>query len=38
MKFLYDLKQSSRQWYRRFDTFMVNNNYSKKHYDSCVYY
>ncbi|KAH9762165.1 hypothetical protein KPL70_000710 [Citrus sinensis] len=35
---LYGLKQSPRQWYRRFDQFMVSNGYSRSKYDSCVYH
>ncbi|XP_019435951.1 PREDICTED: uncharacterized protein LOC109342419, partial [Lupinus angustifolius] len=37
-KSLYGLKQSSRQWYRRFDTFMLENGYCRSEHDSCVYY
>ena len=37
-KSLYGLKQSSRQWYKRFDSFMVGNGYSRSNYDSCVYF
>jgi Reverse transcriptase (RNA-dependent DNA polymerase) len=36
-KFLYGLKQSPRQWYKKFDSFMVNLNFSRSNYDSCVY-
>ncbi|KAH9697399.1 hypothetical protein KPL71_023589 [Citrus sinensis] len=35
---LYGLKQSPRQWYRRFDQFMISNGYSRSKYDSCVYH
>ncbi|KAL9261973.1 Retrovirus-related Pol polyprotein from transposon TNT 1-94-like protein [Drosera capensis] len=35
---LYGLKQSSRLWYKRFDSFMLNHGYSRSAYDSCVYY
>ncbi|KAK3012946.1 hypothetical protein RJ639_008868 [Escallonia herrerae] len=35
---LYGLKQSPRQWYKRFDTFMVTHGYSCCEYDCCVYY
>ncbi|KAH9651033.1 hypothetical protein KPL70_026595 [Citrus sinensis] len=35
---LYGLKQSSRQWYRRFDQFMISNGYHRSKYDSCVYH
>ncbi|KAH9659867.1 hypothetical protein KPL70_024018 [Citrus sinensis] len=37
-KSLYGLKQSPRQWYRRFDDFMVSKGYHKSRYDSCVYF
>ena len=37
-KFLYGLKQSPRQWYLRFDTFMIEHGYSRSKYDSCVYH
>ena len=34
-KSLYGLKQSPRQWYKRFDSFMVG---SRSSYDNCVYF
>ena len=37
-KSLYGLKQSPRQWYKRFDSFMTKNSYTRSLYDSCVYY
>ncbi|KAH9670351.1 hypothetical protein KPL70_016951 [Citrus sinensis] len=37
-KSLYGLKQSPRQWYLRFDEFMVTNGFNKCNYDCCVYY
>ncbi|GJV40323.1 retrotransposon protein, putative, ty1-copia subclass [Tanacetum coccineum] len=37
-KSLYDLKQSPRQWYKRFDVYMVSNGFSRINYDSCVYF
>jgi len=37
-KSLYGLKQSPRQWYKRFDIFMLDNGFSQSAYDSCVYY
>ena len=37
-KFLYVLKQSPRQWYKRFDSFMVGHGYSRSSYDNCVYF
>lgn len=37
-KFLYGLKQLPRQWYKRFDTFVLSNGYKRSSYDSCVYF
>ena len=37
-KSLYGLKQSPRQWYKRFDTFMIGHGYSRSDCDSCVYH
>ena len=37
-KSLYGLKQSPRQWYKRFDSFMLDHGYSRSKYDSCVYH
>ena len=37
-KSLYGLKQSPRQWYKRFDSFMLIVGYSRSEYDSCVYF
>ncbi|GKA72573.1 retrotransposon protein, putative, ty1-copia subclass, partial [Tanacetum coccineum] len=37
-KFLYGLKQSPRQWYKRFDEDMLSNGFKRSSYDSCVYY
>nr|GEW09260.1 retrovirus-related Pol polyprotein from transposon TNT 1-94 [Tanacetum cinerariifolium] len=36
-KLLYDLKQSPRQWYKRFDSFMIGHGYDRRSYDECVY-
>jgi hypothetical protein len=36
-KSLYGLKQSPRQWYKRFDSFMISNGFKRSQYDSCVY-
>ena len=36
-KSLYGLKQSPRQWYRKFDAFMIAHNFAHSSYDSCVY-
>ena len=37
-KSLYGLKQSLRQWYKRFDSFMIKARYNRCKYDSCVYF
>ncbi|GKV50375.1 hypothetical protein SLEP1_g57082 [Rubroshorea leprosula] len=37
-KSLYGLKQSPRQWYKRFDNFMVKSRFTRSNYDSCVYH
>ena len=37
-KSLYGLKQSPRQWYKRFDSFMLGHGYTRSMYDSCVYF
>ncbi|KAI6687393.1 hypothetical protein NL676_024221 [Syzygium grande] len=37
-KSLYGLKQSPRQWYKRFDNFMIGSSYHRSNYDSCVYF
>ena len=34
---LYGLKQSPRQWYKRFDSFMLLHGLKRSDYDSCVY-
>ena len=34
---LYGLKQSPRQWYKRFDSFMLSHGFMRFQYDSCVY-
>lgn len=36
-KSLYGLKQSSRQWYKRFDDHMIKSGFRRSLYDSCVY-
>lgn len=36
-KSLYGLKQSPRQWYKRFDKFMLRQKYTRSKYDHCVY-
>jgi hypothetical protein len=37
-KSLYGLRQSPRQWYKKFDSFMVIQNYTRTEYDHCVYF
>lgn len=37
-KSLYGLKQSPRQWYKRFDSFMGGHSYSRSNYDKCVHF
>ncbi|KAL1204478.1 Retrovirus-related Pol polyprotein from transposon TNT 1-94 [Cardamine amara subsp. amara] len=37
-KSLYGLKQSPRQWYKRFDSYMMKLGYIRCLYDCCVYY
>ncbi|GJW07979.1 retrovirus-related pol polyprotein from transposon TNT 1-94 [Tanacetum coccineum] len=37
-KSLYGLKQSPRQWYKRFDSFMIKHSLSRSAYDCCVYH
>ena len=37
-KSLYGLKQSPRQWYKRFDAFMISHDFIQNQYDSCVYF
>ena len=37
-KSLYGLKQSPRQWYKKFDSFMMSQTYRRSEYDHCVYF
>ena len=37
-KSLYGLKQFSRQWYKRFDRYMIELGYNRSLYDCCVYH
>ncbi|GJX13086.1 retrotransposon protein, putative, ty1-copia subclass [Tanacetum coccineum] len=37
-KSLYSLKQSPRQWYKRFHVYTISNGFSCNSYDSCVYF
>ena len=32
----YGLKQSLRQWYKRFDPFMISHDFKRSGFDSCV--
>ena len=34
---LYGLKQASRQWYKKFDAFMLKHGYKRSHVDHCLY-
>ena len=36
-KSLYGLKQSPRQWYKRFDSFILLHGFKRSEYGSCVY-
>ncbi|KAG8473612.1 hypothetical protein CXB51_036051 [Gossypium anomalum] len=37
-KSLYSLKQSPRQWYKRFDSFMTSHDFKRNSFESCVYF
>ncbi|KAG8491187.1 hypothetical protein CXB51_014418 [Gossypium anomalum] len=37
-KSIYGLKQSPRQWYKRFDSFMTSHDFKRSSFDSCVYF
>ncbi|KAG8491329.1 hypothetical protein CXB51_014498 [Gossypium anomalum] len=37
-KSLYGLKQSPRQWYKRFDSFMTSHDFKRSSFNSCVYF
>lgn len=37
-KFLYGLKQMARMWYKKFDTLMKSQSFSRGEVDHCVYY
>ncbi|GJU05386.1 retrotransposon protein, putative, ty1-copia subclass [Tanacetum coccineum] len=37
-KSLYGLKQPPRQWYMRFDEYMLSNGFKRSSYDNCIYY
>ena len=36
--FLYGLKQSSRQWNKRFGSFMITHDFKRSSFDSCIYF
>ena len=35
---LYGLKQSPKQWYKIFDSFMISHDFKRSSFDSCVYF
>ena len=35
---MYGLRQSPKQWYKKFDSFMVSQNFIRSEYDHCVYF
>ena len=35
-KSFYSLKQSPRQWYKRFDSFMTSHDFKRSSFDSCL--
>jgi transposase InsO family protein len=37
-KSLYGLKQSPRQWYKKFDSYMIHLGFNRSPYDCCVYH
>ena len=37
-KSLYSLKQSPRQWYKRFDKYMLDIGFNQSSHDGCVYF
>ena len=37
-KSLYGLKQSPKKWYKKLDSFMVNQGYTRSEYDHCLYF
>ena len=38
IKSLYGLKQSPRQWYKRFDQFIQGQKFTRSEHDHCVYF
>lgn len=37
-RLLYRLKQSPRQWYKRFDTFITKQGFNRSYYYACLYF
>jgi hypothetical protein len=37
-KSLYGMTRPPKQWYKKFDSFMVNHNFTRSEYDHCVYF
>lgn len=37
-KYLYDLKKALKQWYKRFDSFMIGEGYCRSQFDDCIYF
>ncbi|KAG8474672.1 hypothetical protein CXB51_031137 [Gossypium anomalum] len=37
-KSLYSLKQSPRQWYKRFDSFITSHDFKRSSFDNCIYF
>ena len=37
-KSLYGLRQSPTQWYKKFDSFMASQNFTRSEYNHCVYF
>ena len=37
-KSLYGLKQSPKQWYKQFNSFMIKARYNRCEHDNCVYF
>ena len=37
-RYLYSLKHSPRQWYKRFDQFMIGQRYTRSKFDNYVYF
>ena len=35
---LYDLKHSLRQWYKRFDSFMISHDFKRSSFDRFIYF